>query len=247
MTTRLGWRSPAGALLGLGLALGILGGPSIEPGDAASLPVGSSALTPYQTCVLTAATTTTTVVADAEVRQSNGATKYGTATSLTVTSSGSANRRVYVSFDLSACSPTIPSGATIRLATLRLYATALPGACRTLDLFRVTAAWTEAAVTWNNQPFGTAINNPATASRSSAFDVGTPAGCQNRTSGAYVIGADVTADVVAFVGGGTTNRGWMIRDDAEGSATARTATFASKELGTLARAPQLIVTYVAVP
>ncbi len=199
------------------------------------------------TCVLTAATTTTTVVSDAEVRQSNGNTNYGTATSLTVTSSGSANRRIYVSFDLTACSPAIPSGATIRLATLRLFATALPGACRTLDLFRVTAAWTEAAVTWNNQPFGTTINNPATASRSGSFDVGTPAGCQNRTTAAYVAGAGVTADVAVFVAGSATNRGWMIRDDVEGSATARTATFASKQLGTLARAPQLIVTYVAGP
>jgi hypothetical protein len=39
----------------------------------------------------------------------------------------------------------------------------------------------------------------------------------------------------------------MLRDDVEGSATIRTWTTASKELGTLARAPQLIVTWVAVP
>ena len=247
MNRRLATRSSVGALLGFGLALGILGGRSIAVGDAASLAIGSSALTPYATCVLTAASTTTTVVSDAEVRQSKGTTNYGTATSLTVTSSGSANRRIYVSFDLTACSPAIPPGATIRLATLRLFATTLPAICRTLDLFRVTAAWTESAVTWNNQPFGTTINNPATGSRSGSFDVGTPAGCQNRTSNAYVVGADVTADVAAFVAGGPTNRGWMIRDDAEGSATARTAAFAAKQLGTLARAPQLVVTYVVAP
>jgi hypothetical protein len=39
----------------------------------------------------------------------------------------------------------------------------------------------------------------------------------------------------------------MLRDDVEGSATARTATFSAKNLNTLAQAPQLIVTYVTTP
>ena len=39
----------------------------------------------------------------------------------------------------------------------------------------------------------------------------------------------------------------MIRDDAEGSATTRTATFSAKELGTVAQEPQLVITYVLVP
>ncbi len=39
----------------------------------------------------------------------------------------------------------------------------------------------------------------------------------------------------------------MIRDDAEGSAATRTTTFAAKELGTVAQAPQLVITYVVVP
>ena len=125
--------------------------------------------------------------------------------------------------------------------------TAVPAACRTLDIFPVGVAWTEGAITWNNQPFGAAINNPATASRSGSFDVGTTAGCQNLASGAYVVGGTVTTDVASFVSSASTNFGWMIRDDVEGSAPPGTATFAAKELGTVAQEPQLVVTYVTVP
>jgi hypothetical protein len=39
----------------------------------------------------------------------------------------------------------------------------------------------------------------------------------------------------------------MIRDDVEGSATTRTATFTAKELGTIVQEPQLVITYVTVP
>jgi hypothetical protein len=151
-----------------------------------------------------------------------------------------------VKFDLSGCTPTISASATIRAATLRLYVSALPTVCATLDIFRVTATWTEAAITWNNEPFGATINNPATASRTDSMAVGTPAGCANQAVG-YATGADVTTDVAAFVAGTATNFGWMLRDDTEGATTARTATFSAKNLGTLAQAPQLVVTYVTTP
>jgi len=110
----------------------------------------------------------------------------------------------------------------------------------------VTAAWTETAITWNNQPFGVTINNPATGSRTGSFSAGTPAGCQNLAAGSYVTGATVTSDVASFVSGASTNLGWMIRDDTEGSATTRTATFSAKDLGTVAQEPQLVVTYATV-
>jgi hypothetical protein len=132
------------------------------------------------------------------------------------------------------------------LATLRLYLTAVPAVCRTLDLFRVAVTWTESGITWNNQPFGTTLNNPATGSRSASLTVGTPVGCGNMVAG-YVTGATVTSDVAAWVAGSASNFGWMIRDDTEGSATTRTATFSAKDLGTIAQVPQLVVTYVAVP
>ena len=169
----------------------------------------------------------------------------GHATTIETSSATSANRRVYIKFDLTGCSPSIPSGANVRAATLRLYMSALPAACRTLDVFRVTSSWTEAGITWNTQPFGTTLNNPATASRTDSFE---------------------------WLGHGLPEPGRRLRhrrrrhdrcrglrrglgdeqrlDDprrCENSATARTATFSAKNLGTLAQAPQLIVTYTVAP
>lgn len=235
------------AALAATVAASIRAGASATIGSAASLPITSAALTPYRTCTLSATPTTTTVVADTEVRQGNATTNYGTLTTMSVTSSGAANRRIHVRFNLSTCSPAIPATATIRLATIRFWMTAQPAVCRTLDIFRATAAWAETTITWNNQPFGTTLNNPPTASRTDSFNVGSPVGCENRVTGAYVTGAIVTADVAAFVAGTATNNGWMIRDDVEGSATARTVTFSTKNLGTITQVPQLIVTYVEVP
>jgi hypothetical protein len=213
---------------------------SAHTGSAAGLTVTSQAITPYRTCTITGTPTSTIAVIDAGVRQAP-TTNFGTSTTNNVSSAVGANQRLYVRFDLTQCSPTIPSAATIRLATLRHYMSAVPAACRTIDIFRSSATWTEAAITWNNQPFGTTLNNPASGTRTGSFNVGTPAGCQNQTAG-YVVGATVTSDVAAFVSG-TTNFGWMLRDDVEASATTRTSTFSAKDLGTLAQAPQLVITY----
>jgi len=215
--------------------------------SAASLSLSSQALTPYRTCTITATPATTTALFDTTVRQGSAASNFGTLTSTNVSSGSAINQRAYLRFDLTTCSPAIPTTAVVRLATLRIYLTAVPAACRTIDVFAATASWTETGITWNNQPFGTAINNPPTASRSGSFTVGTPAGCQNQATGVYLVGGTVTSDVAAFVAGSATNFGWMLRDDTEGSATTRTVTFSSKELATVGQAPQLVVTYVAVP
>ena len=225
---------------------GILLGVGLLPGSAASLSLTSQNLTPYRTCTITATPATTTAVADTTVRQGTPAGNFGALTTLTVSSANAANQRTYVRFDLTVCTPAIPASAIVRLATLRLNMTAVPAACRILDLFPATAAWVETTLTWNNQPFGTTINNPPTASRTGTFSVGTPAGCQNQAAG-YVTGGTVTSDVASWVAGSTTNFGWMIRDDTEGSATTRTATFSAKELATIAQEPQLVITYVTVP
>ncbi len=234
---------PGAAAVLVGLLLGL----SVANSFAASLTLTSQTFTPYRTCTLTATPATTTQVTDTTVRQGSATLNFGTLTALTVSSAASANQRVYLSFNLAACAPVIPSSAVVRLATLRLYMTAVPPAvCRTIDLFKATASWTETGVTWNSQPFGTAINNPVTGSRSASFAVGTQAGCQNTAAG-YTSGATVTVDIASFVAGGSTNFGWMLRDDVEGSATTRTATFSAKELGSVAQEPQLVVTYVTVP
>jgi hypothetical protein len=235
------WRRGVAAGGGILLGFGVL------TGSAASLTLTSQNLTPYRTCTITATPAATTAVTDTTARQGTPTTNFGALTTLTVSSGNGVNQRTYLRFDLTACSPAIPASATVRLATLRLYMTAAPAACRILDLYPATVAWVETTLTWNNQPFGTTLNNPPTGSRSGTFSVGTPAGCQNQSTGAYVIGGTVTADVANFVAGSATNFGWMIRDDTEGSATTRTATFAAKELGTVAQEPQLVITYVTVP
>ena len=84
---------------------------------------------------------------------------------------------------------------------------------------------------------------PGDRDETGSFNVGTTAGCTNLAAG-YVTGATVTTDLAAFVAGTATNFGWMLRDDVESSATVRTATFSAKDLGTLAQAPQLVVSYV---
>jgi hypothetical protein len=229
------------------LVAGFSIGLCLANGSAASLALTSSSLTPMRTCTLTATPLTTSVVLDTTVRQGSPTVNYGTTTTLRVSSGRGVNQRIYVRFDLAQCSPSIPTDATIRLATLRLYVTAMASACRTVDLFRVPTTWTEAGITWNNQPFGTAINNPPTSERSGVFSVGTPVGCQNRTTGTYVIGATVTGDVAAFASGEIGNEGWMLRDDVEDSSTTRTEVFSAKELALASQAPQLVVTYVAVP
>jgi hypothetical protein len=214
---------------------------------AAGLSFASQALTPYRTCVLSGTPATTTAVIDASVRQGSATSNFGTSTTNDVASGSAANRRLYLRFDLTQCSPVIPSSAVVRLATLRMYGTVLPAVCRTVDIFRVTVTWTEAAITWNNQPFGTAINNPASGSASDTYGAGTPAGCENLAVNSYITGGVVTSDVAAFVAGTATNFGWMLRDDVEGSATLRTQTYAAKNLGTAGQAPQLVITYVTVP
>ncbi|HET9614258.1 MAG TPA: DNRLRE domain-containing protein [Candidatus Limnocylindrales bacterium] len=231
------------------LAVGVIAllvGLSVSHGSAASLALTSQNLTPYRTCTIAATPTTTTAVTDATVSQASASTNFGTATTLLTSSATSANQRIYVRFDLTLCNPVIPASATIRLATLRLYLTGVPAACRTLDVFRTAAAWAESTLTWNNQPFGTTLNNPASGSRTASIGVGTPAGCANQAAG-YVAGGTVTTDVAAFVAGTATNYGWMLRDDVESSSTTRTATFSAKNLGTIAQVPELIVTWVAVP
>jgi hypothetical protein len=237
-------RPPPGLLLAL--ALGAGWGAHTAVGFAAGLAVTSQNLTPVRTCVVTATPTTTSSEIDATVKQGSPATNRGSATTVTVQSGSGTNNRLYVQFTLAACSPAIPASATVRLATLRMYVTARPAVCRTLDIFPVTAAWTEATITWNNQPFGTTLNNPPTASRTGSFNVGNIAGCQNQALG-YAAGSPVTTDLQAYVSGSATNFGWMIRDDAESSATTDTETFSAKELGTLAQEPQLVISYVTVP
>ena len=211
---------------------------------AATLSLTSKTLTVYRTCTLTATPSTSTAESDAFVNQASANSTNGTGATMDIQSSNAANRRIYIRFDLTKCRTAIPAAASVKSATLRLYVSAIPAVCRTEDIFRVTASWSETTITWNNQPFGTSVNNPPTAQRTSAITIG-GAPCQNTATGTYVNGWDVTADLAAFVAGSATNYGWMLRDDTENSASARLARFSTREANVLAQSPQLIVSYSA--
>ncbi len=221
-------------LIGITLA-GVL------PTLACGLPVASSTLDTYRTCILAGVSSASTAMAEASIDEQYPSSNAGSATTMDVQSKKSRNRRSYVRFDLTLCSPAIPASATIVDAQLHLFVTSLAANCRTIDLFRVTASWAEDTLSWNNQPFGTAIGNPPTSQRSSSADVGLTGSCANTTSG-YVVWA-ATADVQAFVAGAATNHGWMLRDDVEGSGATRTNTFATAEGNNADRAPRLLITY----
>ena len=210
--------------------------------DAATAPLASRALTTSRTCTLTGVSSANTVAVEAAIDQTSPGSNYGNNATMFVQSATNANRRTYVRFDLTKCVPAIPAPATITEAVLRLFMTTVPSACRTQDVFRVTASWVETTITWNNQPFGTSINNPPSIQRTASMNVGA-APCANSTNNAYVTGWNVTTDVAAFVAGTATNSGWMIRDDVEGSATSRNARYVSSEANQPPQGPQLIVTY----
>jgi hypothetical protein len=99
---------------------------------------------------------------DAYVAQDSPNQNYSTVSDLFVTSkSGSQNRRSLISFTL----PTTPHGCTLTAAELRIWnPSGVAG--RTIDVYRANATWTEAGLTWNNQPAttGTAVGAPSSGS-----------------------------------------------------------------------------------
>ena len=101
---------------------------------------------------------------DSYVTQMSPTQNCGTETSFQVQScylleyEVAANYRAFVGFDLS----SIPAGSTINSATLKIYRTGSGNGTyaqgRTYWFERVTGAWTETGVTWNNQPAVTTTN-----------------------------------------------------------------------------------------
>ena len=103
---------------------------------------------------------TVTASEDSNTQEDNPNSNHGSNNSLWVKSDNSKVRRSYVKFPL----PAIPGGCTVTSAVLRLYVRTGPQP-RTLAVYRAGAAWTEAGITWNNQPpaVGTAVSANYTA------------------------------------------------------------------------------------
>ena len=164
--------------------------------------------------------TTLTASADTTGYQTNPTTTYGASTDIGVGSAAGANGRVLLRFTL----PALASHCDITAATLRLYATG-PVAGRIIDVYRVDPAgtWSEAATHWNNFPAttGVAVGSASLGS----------AGWQQWT---------VTTMVTAFYAG--TNSGFLVRDRTEGGAGIWQL-WSSRENGTVANRPQLVLTW----
>lgn len=134
---------------------------------------------------------------------------YGSETSLYINSFLDHQQRSLVQFDLS----SIPSGATISSATLKLYygshyggSEAAP-AGRTYWAYRVTHSWTESGVTWDSYD-GT---NPWTTAGSD-YTVTDGASLTMPSSLPVWVQWDVTDIVSAWIEDGQPNYGFLIRD-----------------------------------
>ena len=156
--------------------------------------------------------------ADSYVKQDAATSNFGTATAMDVKadSSGTKVRRSLVHFTL----PSIPQYCSVTAAHLRLFAsTGATG--RTLAAYQAAASWTEAGVTWNNQPATT----------------GTAATAASVATGSTVDWT-VTSLVQTFYSG--TNTGFIVKDANEASGTT-TQSFSTREAST--NKPQLVITF----
>ena len=193
------------------------------------------------TIPLVSAAETTIQPSSADSYMNEGAkdTNYGGQTYIEVSSKPSAwgNARGILKFDLS----SIPSGSTITSVTLSLYLYSTRGYDRTFGIHKVTKNWTESGVTWNKYD-GT--NNWTT----SGGDYEATASATVTAGAVWNIWVDwssstLVSDVQGFVNNPSTNFGWIIKDQTEGSSNQDWVRFYSKEYTGTTLRPKLEVTY----
>jgi hypothetical protein len=160
---------------------------------------------------------TQTLVADADsyVDENAAGSNYGTSATLYVQSraGGGRNRRALLHFAL-------PPGqyCSVTSATLRLNATTA-ALGRILQAYQVGSPWTEAGVTWSNQP--STIGSPSTVPSAMGW-----------------VQFDVTAQVQAMYAG--SNDGFLVKDSVESQNPASLQILSSRE--GLVTQPELVIT-----
>ncbi len=191
--------------------------------------------------IASAAEATIQPSADSYMNEGAKDTNYGGQSYIEVSSKPSAwgNARGIIEFDLS----SIPSGSTITSVTLSLYLYSTRGTNRTYCLHKVTKNWTESGVTWNKYD-GT--NNWTT----SGGDYEATASATVTAGAVYNTWVDwsssaLASDVSDFVNNPSTNFGWIIKDQTEGSSNQDWVRFYSKEHTDTTLRPKLTVTYTA--
>jgi hypothetical protein len=189
---------------------------------AATLGVSSAKLTTYSAATSAPSSSCTLNAAeDSYANAQSTGTNYGTAVDLLV-ENGSKSKRSFVRFDVASC---VPANGLVLTAQLSLYLVDAPNVNRTWELYRVTGAWTEAGLTWNNQP---GVAGAATAS----IATGT-------TNGVWTTW-DVLVDLQAFADG-TANQGWRVWDQNDTQNPGRGGGFSSREAAS--NTPSLAITY----
>ena len=201
---------------------------AVLPAAAASLSVSTRTLTLSTRIYGAARTCTLNASADSYVARELASSNFGTATSVQVSPDSVATRRLFIRFDLTSCSPSIPSDAIVQSAKVRLTVSALAAATRTYELRAALASWGETSITWSNQP---AVSSTVTSS--STVNVGTTAGT--------VVEWTATSDTQSFATGTTTNAGWRIGDASEAGAGTPLLLGSREATG---GTPQLSVTYL---
>jgi hypothetical protein len=203
-----------------GIAIGV------GTGFAATMTVGSHHLW-GGTQTLTKATCTlsgTTSSTDTYVNQASATSSFGTGTTMLVQPDSGSQKWAFIRFDLSQCSPVIPTTGGADTATLKLVVTVTPRSSRTLTVTPIASTWSN-TTTWNAAP-------SFASSATTTFATGTT---NNAT-----ISIPVTIDVDALIKSSTANYGWRISDG--GSAASQdTTTFASSNA--TSNKPQLVVNY----
>jgi hypothetical protein len=179
---------------------------------------------------------------DSWIDQANVTQNKGTDANLKVQPAAGKLRRTLVKFDLS----SFPPASCVATALLKLRLTAVQSTSRTFGVYRVTQGWTEgtgttnSGVTWNTRNGVSAWTAPG-----GDFAATATASTATGTTNNVTLQWNVTADVAGFLAGTAPNNGWLVKDVAEGSGNE--FRFASRENGTVAARPQLVVTLAPCP
>jgi len=208
--------------------------PATVLGGALLVALGVPAGLPAQTVTLQAS-------ADTTIKLGSPNQSFGAQKTLVLKEGGS---RVLVNFDPAAIAAAVGSGS-LASAQLQLYigtnAANWGPTGRTVDAYRVDAAWVERAATWNcaddTNLANAAADCPAPWSGGTTEDDASDTVVVTNASSGW-IQFDVTADVQAFLNG-TENDGWLLQKTDEGQAGR--VELVSRE-GTPGEGPRLVLT-----
>lgn len=206
-------------------ALTVAFAPALPAVWAAFSSVAANAGNSFQAASCFPDTLNGTIARDAYVDQALTTQNFGTANTVEVWAGNLQARRVLVKFT----GPTEPASAcTVQSAVLKLWVSTYPGQARTYNAYRITADWTETAVTWTNQP-----STDATAYATSVPASGSAAYLEFNV---VEIARDWYDDDPA-----ATNYGILVRDSNEGGVVPVKTIFEAREPGT--NPPQLVVAF----